>query len=185
MPKKKWPENDNLRIFSVFFCIFRGQPGVRDFCIFSDFSYFRDSAFLGSVAGPQDRNQSLDFSQFPRSSLATSPKLLSLWLLRVIQRFPRSSPDCPRSFPDLPEVTRPLRKSTPLSAGSLTPSDYNSQRVPLTEQNSCSCRTDDVPGDSQGRPRKYSERLGVSPSTPQRILYPDYSSARIHIILPP
>ena len=55
-------------------------------------------------------------ANFPRSSLATSPEVLSLWNLTAMQRFPGSFPDFPGG--------------QPMSLGSLTPSP-DSQKLPL------------------------------------------------------
>ena len=45
-------------------------------------------------------------SDFPGSSPATSPEVLSLWNLTAIQRVPGSFPDFPGSFPDFPGSSR-------------------------------------------------------------------------------
>ena len=58
----------------------------------------------------------------PRSFLATSPEVLSLWNLAAIQRFPGSFPDFPGSSPDFPGSFPDFPGGRPLSLGSLTPS---------------------------------------------------------------
>ena len=57
---------------------------------------------------PRSSGNSLEFPEFHRKFPGDFPELLSLWVLRVIQRFPGSSPRLPQKFPRSPQRSTPL-----------------------------------------------------------------------------